>query len=314
MLKTEFRAMGCAMAVLLDCETPQAVRAIRQVPDWFEEWEQAFSRFRPDSELNDLNAASGIPFAASPDLWDVVQAALRAARWTDGLVVPTVRNSLERAGYDRSFDLLHTNRSGRQAPTASIDPSGRLDGLSEWRNIRLNENQFTITLPPGVRLDLGGIAKGWSAWQAMLRLEEFGPALVDAGGDIAVSGLQASGLPWCIDVADPLQVQERLDQLALDRCGVATSGIDYRRWLQDGAWKHHIIDPRTGEPAQTNLLSVTVIAPDLFQAEAAAKAALILGSQAGQAWLEDQPQLNGLLALPDGRLQYTSDIQPYLWS
>jgi thiamine biosynthesis lipoprotein len=117
-----------------------------------------------------------------------------------------------------------------------------------------------------------------------------------------------------VDIADPLQVEENLGLLALGKCGVATSGIDYHRWLQDGTWRHHIIDPRSGEPADTDLMSVTVIAPDVMLAEAAAKVALILGSQVGLEWLEKQPQLSGLLAFQDGRLLYSNHIQDYLWS
>jgi thiamine biosynthesis lipoprotein len=136
---------------------------------------------------------------------------------------------------------------------------------------------------------------------------------MDAGGDIAVSDQMADGHPWPVAIADPLDVQESLDLLALRSGGVATSGIDYRRWQKDGAWKHHIIDPRTGEPAQTDLMSVTIAAPDVLHAEAAAKTVLILGSQAGLDWLENQPELGGLLALQDGRVLYSSWMPHYLW-
>ena len=95
---------------------------------------------------------------------------------------------------------------------------------------------------------------------------------------------------------------------------MATSGTDHRRWLKGGVLQHHIIDPRSGEAAQTDLVSVTVIAPDVMQAEAAAKVALILGSQAGMQWLEDRPEICGVLALQDGQLLYSSRIKSYLWS
>jgi thiamine biosynthesis lipoprotein len=314
MLKIDFKAMGCKMAVFLDDEGASAARALREVPAWFEEWEQVLSRFRPDSELNRVNNLAGGTLPVNLILWEVVQAALDTARWTGGLVAPTLLGPLERAGYGRDFDLLHGQNLGIdeiQLPKNRYDPDL---GRSDWEEIVLDERNHTISLPTGVRLDLGGVAKGWAAHQAMLRLQEYAPVLVDAGGDIAISGMRTAGQKWSIAIADPLQVQESLDILGLVQGGVATSGIDYRRWQVNGVWKHHIIDPRINEPAQTDLLSVTVVAPDVLLAEAAAKVILILGSQAGMDWVEDQPQLSALLAFPDGRLLYRNGIYEHLWN
>ncbi len=307
MIQVKFQARGSSMSALLDKEGARASKSLEQVPDWFETWEQALSRFRPNSELNQLNRSAGEWFHAGTTLIAVIQTALDVAQWTGGLIVPTIRKSLEFAGYDRDFDLV-----------ASVQPgSSPLSGgtvLPDWQEIKIDEENQAIYLPVGMALDFGGVAKGWAAHQAMQRLAEIGPALMDAGGDIAISGVQADGQAWLVDIADPLQVQESLDMLALDRCGVATSGIDHRRWLKGDVLKHHIIDPRTGETAQTDLASVTVIAPNVMLAEAAAKVALILGSQAGLDWLEQRPELCGLLALQDGQLLYSEKIKKYLWS
>lgn len=313
MLRVEFRAMGCQIAAFLDNDTLAPARALQRVPGWFDEWEQALSRFRPDSDLNRLNDSAGMTVRVGPILWDAVKIALETARWTDGLVVPTVLSSLVKAGYNRSFDLLQSGAAGPEPARQTAFLADDKDGPSDWREILLEEKDHTITLPSDTRLDLGGIGKGWAAQLAMQQLSEFGPALVDAGGDIAVSGPQSSGKPWPVSVADPLQVQENLDLLALESCGVATSGTDFRRWQKNGIWKHHIIDPRTGEPAITDILSATVVAPDALQAEAAAKVVLILGSQAGINWLENHPQFSALLALQDGRLMYSHGMDQYLW-
>lgn len=315
MKKIEFQAMGCGMSAILDSAAPGADRLLARVPVWFEEWEDALSRFRPESDLSQLNQSSGKAFEAGPILWDVVKAALDTARWTGGLVTPAILKLVERAGYEQSFELVQSNKV--------IQPDNQRKWLTQagdkivnagWQDILLDEFAHTIFLPQGLKLDLGGIAKGWAAQQAMTRLLDYGPALVDASGDIAVSGDQADGQSWLVDIADPLQVEENLGFLALGRCGVATSGIDYRRWLQDGSWRHHIIDPRSGEPADTDLISVTVIAPDVMQAEAAAKVVLILGSQPGLEWLERQPQLSGLLAFQDGQILYGNHMHDFLWS
>src|SRR5262249_13693488 len=148
-----------------------------------------------------------------------------------------------------------------------------------WEAIELDPAARSICLPEGLRLDLGGNAKGWAADRAVRRLARFGPALVDAGGDIALCGPRPNGDPWGIGVADPILPDRDLTLLRVASGGVATSGVDFRRWLRDGVWKHHLIDPRTGEPAETDLLSATVVAGSTADAEAAAKTVMLLGAE-----------------------------------
>jgi len=163
-----------------------------------------------------------------------------------------------------------------------------------------------------VGLDFGGVAKGWAAHQAMKRLQVEGPALVDAAGDIAISGPRADGSPWQVGVADPFHPKEEIETLFLNECGVATSGKDRRRWTRDEVLQHHIIDPSTRRPAETDLLTVTVIAPDVMEAEAAAKAAFILGNRLGLEWIESRTQLAGLFILDNGQMVYSRKMEKYL--
>lgn len=146
----------------------------------------------------------------------------------------------------------------------------------------------------------------------MERLQVEGPALVNAAGDIAISGPRAGGSPWQIGVADPFHKGEEIEILFLERCGVATSGKDRRRWLREGAFKHHIINPLTDQPAETDVLTVTVIAPDVMLAEAAAKAAFIQGSRPGLEWIEAHPEFAALFILDDGQMIYSQKMQEYL--
>jgi FAD:protein FMN transferase len=306
MLKIEFRAMGCRIAAFVDNESSQAARALEQVPDWFEEWEQVLSRFRPDSELCALNARSGDVFRAGAVLFKVVETALQAARASSGLVLPTLLAPLMRAGYDRSFEMI--------GAADEVGPTIPLSFTSEtWENIRLDSNGQDIFLPSGMALDLGGVAKGWAAHEACRRLGAFGPALVDAGGDIAVSSERMGGGLWAVAVADPLQASAQLAVLGLGRCGVATSGIDHRRWRRNGRWKHHIIDPRTLEPVQTDLISVSVVADDVIRAEMFAKAVLILGGRDGREWLDAHIGVSALLAYRDGRVEHAGAIAEMFW-
>jgi FAD:protein FMN transferase len=303
--KTEFRAMGCRMLAALDSPTIGALQWLESVPKWFEQWETVLSRFRPESELSQLNNSPGHSQTVSETLWSVFEAAIEAERASGGLITPTVLEALVAAGYKESFDSLSMSQSATQG--ASL----RLFTLTE---VEWSANPRRIRLPAGLRLDFGGVAKGWAAYQAMQRLQAHGPALVDAGGDIAISGPQQDGQLWPVGIEDPCKPGESLGLLMLGRCGVATSGRDHRRWQQNDTWRHHIIDPRTGLSADTDVLSATVIAPSVLKAETAAKSALILGSQAGLDWLEARSTLAGMLVLDDGEIVHSSRFAKYLWS
>ncbi len=304
MQRLEFRAMGCQMLAIVDSDDASASELIAQVPGWFAEWEASLSRFRDDSELSALNRSEGKPFRASETMWQVLQVAMRAAGKSDGLVVPTMLDALKMAGYDRSFDLIDAAAVSSSMPV--INPA------ADWRAIRLDAKTQTVRLSHGMHIDFGGVAKGWAADQAVRRLSAVAPALVDAGGDIAISATQAKEEPWPIAVADPIHPDADLEMLLVDHGGIATSGRDYRRWQRDGKWQHHIIDPRTGAPAETDVLSATVIAPTTVSAEVAAKAALILGSEKGLRWIEARSELAGLLVLEDGRLVRTRRMSEYV--
>jgi FAD:protein FMN transferase len=309
MQRLEFFAMGCQMLTILDWESPLAAERIQQVPQWFGEWEQCLSRFRTDSELSAVNRSAGRWAQVSEVMWDVFHAAMQAAQETHGLVTPTILEDLERAGYDRSFEKLHDGA----AHTQTIGVSNR---AADWRAIDWNAHTHSIFVPEGVRLDFGGIAKGWAADQAVQRLSIYGPALVDAGGDIAVSHSLDNGQAWPIelDVLNQHTGGDVLPLLMVSKGGVATSGRDYRHWQCDGKNQHHIIDPRTGCPADTDVLTATVIAPSTREAEVAAKVALILGSRNGLEWIDARPTLAGILVLEDGRRLYSRRAQQYLWS
>jgi thiamine biosynthesis lipoprotein len=130
---------------------------------------------------------------------------------------------------------------------------------------------------------------------------------------MAISGeLPNAGL-WPVTIDDPFKSNTIITTLQLGSGGVATSGTDYRRWKQGGQWSHHIIDPRTGQPAQTDLITATVIAPSAMQAEMAAKTALILGSQHGLDWIEARPELSALLVLETGDILYSNHFEQYFW-
>jgi len=299
-----FRAMGGEMLALVDADADLSDSVLSRVPGWFEEWEQILSRFRAESELSRLNQTFDRPVQVSDTLWEVFQYALSAEMITNGLVTPTVLEAMLAAGYDQSFEDLPRDQYKNEMP---VPAAASALSLVLW-----DEAARTICLPRGVRLDFGGVAKGWAAHQTVERLEEFGPALMNAAGDIAVSGPRLNGETWRIGVKNPFAPESDFEVLKLQRCGVATSGRDRRRWNQNGGLRHHLIDPRTGQPAETEVMTATVIAPTVIEAEAAAKAAVILGGEQGLKWIEADRKLGAIIVLESGHTFYSRRINQYL--
>lgn len=269
----------------------QVDRLMRHAMQRFEEAEAELSRFRPDSGLSRLNAAAGLgPQTVSPLLWTALNRAVEAARQTLGLFDPTVLDLLRAAGYDRSFELLNGSSD-------TLGPSAKPS--CGWHQIRFYDSVGQVELPAGVGIDLGGIAKGWTVDRVAVSLATHGPVLVDAGGDIRAIGMPG-GEPWPVAVQDPFDETRDCAVLALNGGAVATSSIGRRRWQRNGQTMHHLIDPRTGQPSDSDLHTVTVLADTAEEAEVSAKTVLMLGTQAGASWLKRR-DLRGLLIDRRGR-------------
>lgn len=281
-----FKAMGTTVSVLLPAA--RAAAGVAAVQALFDEWERTLSRFQPESELSRLNACAGEPVAVSGLLCTVLMNALAAADATGGLYDPTLLNQLVALGYDRDFDALPAD----QRPSAARPRPG-----GHWRDVRVDRSRRSVTLPAGIALDFGGIAKGMAVDAALARLRDMGiqPALVNAGGDLAVLGLPPGYESW------PLAVPGRDTSwtVPLIHGAMATSGVAHRHWTQGGERRHHLLDPRTGLPATGGLWSVSVVASRCEQAEVAAKVAFILGPKRGAAFLRER-RLAGLLVREDG--------------
>jgi thiamine biosynthesis lipoprotein len=252
----------------------------------------ACSRFREDSELTGLNRAAGRPLAVCELLWEALQVALRAAELTGGLVDPTVGRTLRLAGYDRTFRLV-LQADGLVRPSFA--------SAERWREIELDDDHRTVRLPPGVELDLGATAKALAADSIAAAAGDLIGAgvLVSLGGDVAVAGEAPPG-GWTVRIADdhaaPLDTPG--PTVALTGGGLASSGTGVRRWPTRAGVLHHIVDPRTGRPANTPWQTVTVAARSCIDANAASTAAVVLGDDA-PAWLEAR-RLPARLAAVDG--------------
>ena len=304
--RLNFRAMGTEMLVCVDNGSDQPPVELADIPILFEEWEQVLSRFRLNSELSRLNRAGSQPISVSETLWQVFQSALTAEKFTSGLVTPTVANAVLGVGYDRDFKLMVV-----QTLVPIISEPAMVFPLE---NVTWDESTRCIYLPEGMQLDFGGIAKGWAAGQVVQRLKHVGSVLMNCGGDIAMSGPLLDGSPWEVGVFKPFDRSSGYIGMMYfhQGCGVATSATDRRRWMQGGRLRHHIIDPRNGLSAATDVISATVVAPTAVEAEAAAKSVLIRGSVDGLNWLESNPDLAALLILENGQILYSQRINEYL--
>jgi thiamine biosynthesis lipoprotein len=253
---------------------------------FLERFDAALSRFRPESELCRLNASPETEVPASPLLRAAISAGLTAAELTGGLVDPTLVGHLEAAGYDRTRrePELPLARALENAPArhpAAPDPD------EPWRAVEVGEH--TVTRPRGLRLDTGGTGKGLAADLLAARLS--GRWALDIGGDLRVNGA------FDVEVRHPL-TGETVHTLHLTGGAVATSGIDTRLWrAPDGSPRHHLLDPSTGAPAWTGLISATALAPTAVEAEARAKAALLGGPRHAASWLGRH---GGLTVADDG--------------
>jgi thiamine biosynthesis lipoprotein len=265
--------------------------------------EARWSRFHPDSELSTLNRAAGRPVTVSPETLTLLALAVLGWQTTGGRFDPTVLDALEAAGYDRSFDQLPAARHGADGTRPAPGPAPGLAG------IRIDAQAGTVTLPPGVRLDPGGIAKGYAAdlLCAQLRADGAAGVCVNIGGDLRVDGQAPQGDPWTIAVPHPHGGQAAT--LPLTEGATATSSPLRRAWHAGSRPAHHLIDPHTGRPAQTGILQVTVVTAEAWRAEVAAKAAYLTGLPDALP-LTTHLGAEALIVDQDGGLHLTAGLQP----
>ncbi len=285
-----FRAMGChcfAGVTAAPGDRRPAGRRVAAARAEVAACERSLSRFRADSDLARVNRGAGTWIRVGARMAGATRAAIAARLATGGVYDPTILAPLVAAGYDRSFEQV-----GERPPS---EPSGWCPGAE------VEVDAGRVRVAAGGAIDLGGIAKGWSAGRALAAMREAWPAmpggLVDLGGDIALRGHAPEGGPWRIAVADPRAPGRHLAALLLEGGGVATSGRDRRRF-GPGRSLHHIIDPHTGRPATGGPLAVTVVAAAPGSAEAFATLIAVGGRRSAEEAVAAHADLSALL-VPD---------------
>lgn len=266
-----------------------------QIAALFVDTEHRFSRFRHDSELSLLNRATDA-ITVSLEMMEVLRDAQRYVAQTGGVFDPTIGAALRAAGYDRSFSPGALDRASRHTPPVRI-------GFTE---LVLDEHTCRVLRPPHVYVDLGGFLKGRTVDRAAALAP--GVAMIEAGGDAVVRGAGADDRGWLVDIEDPVQPDRSLLTLRLRNRAVATSAANRRRWRVGGGTAHHLIDPRTGTSAVSDLLQVTALAPTAERADVLAKVAFVLGADDG-ANLLDASGLGGVLVGRDGSIRMVGDLE-----
>jgi thiamine biosynthesis lipoprotein len=275
-----FHAMGSDVRLLIGdrlLASAPPLQAADRERAFVLEFSDRLSRFRSDSDLSALNCDPRTVVPSPPLLRAAVSAALWSAQRSGGLVDPTLVRALERNGYDRSLDGVEPASLEQALAHAPPRRRARSDPSARWRRVVVDDQQGTITRPPGVMIDPGGTGKGLCADAVAVRLAGYARFVVDCGGDIAVGGIGAQLKPYAIAVEHPL-TGSSIGSIEVAGGGIATSGLNVRIWRRaDGAFAHHLLDPSTGSPVWTGLIGATALGDSALEAETLSKMALLLG-------------------------------------
>ncbi|MBK7614049.1 MAG: FAD:protein FMN transferase [Burkholderiales bacterium] len=297
-LQCEEAIMGTAIQVDLWADTAtQAQDAVNAVMAEMHRIDRAMSPHRPDSELSRINrdaAHTAVPL--SPEMERLIEHALAFSEMSDG-------------AFDISYAAagqLYDYRAG-VAPDASTLRTAC--ALVNHRQLLLDQQAGTLRFgQPGMRIDLGGFAKGHAVDRACRILQRLGirHAMVAAGGDSRLLG-DKRGRPWNMAIRDPRRPGEVVAVLPLQDVSVSTSG-DYERYFErDGVRHHHVLNPRTGESPRS-LHSVTILAEDGLTSEALSKTVFVLGLHRGMALIESLPGVDAVVVDAEGALHFSSGL------
>src|SRR5882757_2968590 len=259
------------------------------------------SHYKPDSELSQINAhAAERPVQVDPELFDLIKLSTHYSQITEGAFDITYAS----VGYlyDYRRHIRPTEEQIRKA----------LPGVN-WRNMLLDEQHHTVRFEHhGMRIDLGGIGKGYAVDHgvAILKARGIQHAVVSAGGDSRILG-DHLGRPWLVAIRHPDDPRKVVTRIPLSDSAMSTSG-DYERYFdENGVRYHHIIDPRTGHSA-SKVRSATILAPTAAQTDGMSKTAFVLGPEKALAIINRMPEYDAVFVCPDGRVLYSNGLRPPL--
>jgi thiamine biosynthesis lipoprotein len=261
--------------------------------------ESRLTRFRNDSELSHINQQTGKWIAVTKETFTILRLANEQFDLTNGVFNPFMGHVIQNLGYRVTFKDIHNQTQELFRIQYPYLPPMHSP-------LQLNEMTQEVRLDNGYMLDLGGIAKGWIVEQTADHLLNNGVSdfICNAGGDLVCKGTN-NGQPWVVGITDPFNEDKHIFNLNVSNMCVATSGTYSRTWSKQGRKVHHIIDPFLGEPADTDIISCTVISPSLIEAEILAKAALILGTSAAQQLFDMNKQCDWIIVKISGEVEHS---------
>ena len=293
-----FRAFDTVCAVSADVDAA----ALRGVEALCARYELLLSRFNPDSRLFALNVAAGKWIDVGEELANVLRAALGYCERTDGLFDITM------GGVCRLWDFKRGVVPGAAAVTEALAHVG-------WRNVRVEGAQARI-VDPQTTIDLGGMAKGYIADRVIDLLKRRGATsgVINLGGNVACLGGKPDGGAWNVGLRAPVPSSGSLQaasfaSVSVRGKSVVTSGVYERAFMRNGRVLHHILDPRTGKPAETDVLSATVIADKSIDADGYTTALIIMGADEALTFAEQTPGIEAILLTTNAHLLKTTGMQ-----
>lgn len=293
-----FRAFDTVCAVSADVDAA----ALREVEALCARYELLLSRFNPESRLFALNAAEGKWIDAGDELASVLRAALGYCERTGGLFDITM------GGVCRLWDF---KRGVMPADAAITQALAHVD----WRNVQVEGTQARI-IDPQTTIDLGGMAKGYIADRVidLLKCRGATTGVINLGGNVACLGGKPNGSAWNVGLRAPAPSGGSLQAASFASVpvrgkSVVTSGVYERSFVRNGRVLHHILDPRTGKPAETDVLSATIIADKSLDADGYTTALIIMGADEALTFAEQTPGIEAVLLTTNARLLQTTGLQ-----
>jgi FAD:protein FMN transferase len=292
--------MGTRVYVQLWADDPGAGdAAIEAVMAEMRRIDNLMSHYKPESQLSQINErANREPVQVDKELFDLIKLSTHYSQITQGAFDITYAS----VGY------LYDYRSHIRPTEAQIKSA--LPAVN-WRNMLLDEAHHTVRFEhPGMRIDLGGIGKGYAVDRAVAILKARGieHAVVTAGGDTRIIG-DHMGRAWMVAIRHPDDPKKVVTRIPLSNSAMSTSG-DYERYFdENGVRYHHIIDPRTGHSA-SKVRSATIIAPTATQTDGMSKTAFVLGPEKALEIINRMPEYDAVFVCPDGRVLYSNGLRP----
>ncbi|MBI4993921.1 FAD:protein FMN transferase [Candidatus Wolfebacteria bacterium] len=246
-----------------------------------EDFENKFSRFKKNSELSEFNNLKSGDFYASPIMIDIFKKCFEFHKITNGIFDPTIAEILENIGYNKSFDLLDRNLNLPDFNLKKIKEN--FSKKSDLSDLIIDEKKLIIKKPENLKIDFGGIGKGYVVDLIADEFKKyFSDFWISIGGDMFLSG-KNNGKNWQIDIQNPFDLAKNAISIEIKnkKAAVATSGISKRNWTINGINFHHIIDSKSGLPAESDVLLATVISNNAASADIFAKSIVIMETKKG---------------------------------